>query len=105
VPDHYHDRKAPDDRHRAIFSPYAWPVPDPPRRPKPEPLDPPMVPFAVGGLAAWAVAGVVLLSLRDRLAEQGHTNWLWISLAGFLLGLPGLAVMIRHDAGRQRRRG
>jgi hypothetical protein len=64
-----------------------------------------MVPFAVGGLAAWAVAGVVLLSLRDRLAEHGHTNWLWISLAGFLLGLPGLAVMIRHDANRRHRRG
>jgi hypothetical protein len=63
-----------------------------------------MVPFAVGGLAAWAVAGLVLLIFRGRLADQGHTNWLWICLAGFLIGLPGLAVMLRHDARRRRRR-
>jgi hypothetical protein len=63
-----------------------------------------MVPFAAGGMAAWGVAGLVLLLLRDRLADAGHTNWLWICLAGFLLGLPGLAVMLRHDADRRRRR-
>ena len=57
-----------------------------------------MVPFAVGGIVAWAVAGLVLLLFRDWLAEHGHTDWLWICLAGFLLGIPGLAIMIRHDA-------
>jgi hypothetical protein len=62
-----------------------------------------MVPFAVGGLIAWAVAGLVLLLFRDWLAEHDHTDWLWICLAGFLLGFPGLAVMIRHDANRRRR--
>ncbi|MEV1287815.1 DUF2530 domain-containing protein [Micromonospora sp. NPDC049679] len=72
--------------------------------PRPEPLDPPMVPFALAGLALWAVAGLVLLLFRDWLTEHGHTNWLWICLAGFLVGLPGLAVMIRHDANRRRRR-
>lgn len=75
---------------------------DPPR---PEPLDPPMVPITVAGLVAWAVAGLVLLIFfRDRLAEQGNTDWLWICLAGLLMGFPGLAVMIRHDANRRRRR-
>lgn len=68
------------------------------------PLDPPMVPFALGGMALWALAGVVLLLVRDRLADHGHTNWLWICLAGFLWGLPGLAVMLRHDANRRARR-
>jgi hypothetical protein len=62
-----------------------------------------MVPFAVGGLIAWAVAGLVLLLCRDWLADHGRTDWLWICLAGFLLGFPGLAVMIRHDANRRRR--
>ena len=64
-----------------------------------EPLDPPMVPFAVGGIVAWAVAGLVLLLFG------AGSDWLWICLAGFLLGFPGLAVMIRHDANRRRRRG
>jgi hypothetical protein len=61
------------------------------------------VPFAVGGLITWAVAGLGLLLFRDWLADNGQTDWLWICLAGFLLGFPGLAVMIRHDANRRRR--
>jgi hypothetical protein len=63
-----------------------------------------MVPFAVAGLAIWAVAGLVLLVFfRGWLTAHGHGNWLWICLAGFLVGLPGLVVMIRHDANRRRR--
>jgi hypothetical protein len=64
---------------------------------QPRPLDPPMVPFALGGMAAWAVAALVVL-LAD-----GPAPWLRTCLAGFLLGLPGLAVMLRHDANRRRR--
>lgn len=63
-----------------------------------------MVPFALGGMAVWALVGLVLLLFRDQLAAHGRTDWLWICLAGFLLGLPGLAVMLRHDANRRRRR-
>jgi len=63
-----------------------------------------MVPFAVGGMIAWTVAGLVLLLARDWLAAYGRTDWLWICLTGFLLGLPGLVVMLRHDADRRRRR-
>ncbi|TBL38972.1 DUF2530 domain-containing protein [Verrucosispora sp. SN26_14.1] len=63
-----------------------------------------MVPFALAGIVAWAVAGLVLLPFRDRLIDSGHENWLWICLAGFLWGFPGLAVMMRHDAHRRRRR-
>ncbi|MER7455742.1 DUF2530 domain-containing protein [Micromonospora sp. NPDC126480] len=72
--------------------------------PRPEPLDPPMVPFALAGIAAWAVAGLVLLLFRDQLVESGRESWLWTCLAGFLWGFPGLAVMMRHDANRRRRR-
>ena len=67
-------------------------------KPRPEPLDPPMVPFAVGGMAAFAVAGVVVL------IAGGPDEWLWVCLAGFLLGIPGLLTMLRHDANRRRRR-
>jgi hypothetical protein len=64
-----------------------------------------MVPFAVGGIVAWAIAGLVLLVFfRDWLADRGHENWLWICLAGGLAGFPGLAVMLRHDANRRRHR-
>jgi hypothetical protein len=67
-------------------------------KPRPEPLDPPMVPFALAGLAAFAVAGVVLLLL------DAPQSWLWTCLAGLLCGIPGLLTMLRHDANRRRRR-
>lgn len=76
----------------------------PARTPRPDPLDPPMVPFAIGGIVIWAVAGLALLPFRDTLDAHGHGNWLVICLAGFLWGFPGLAVMVRHDANRRRRR-
>jgi hypothetical protein len=57
-----------------------------------------MVPFALAGMAAFAVAGVVVL-LAD-----GPDGWLWVCLAGFLWGIPGLLTMLRHDANRRRRR-
>jgi drug/metabolite transporter (DMT)-like permease len=73
-------------------------------KPRPEPLDPPMVPFALTGLGVFLVAGLLALLFRDWLADHGHTDWLWICVGGFLVGLPGLATMMRHDAHRRRRR-
>jgi hypothetical protein len=70
----------------------------PDEKPRIEPLDPPMVPFAVGGMAAFAVAGVIVL------LAQGPTEWRWICLAGVLTGIPGLLTMLRHDRNRRRRR-
>jgi hypothetical protein len=63
------------------------------------PLDPPMVPFALGGMAVWLVALLVVLPFRDT-----HESWFWICVAGFLWGIPGLLTMIRYDARRRRRR-
>lgn len=63
-----------------------------------------MVPFAVGGIVLWAVIGLALLPFHGWLARHGHTNWLYICLAGFLLGFVGLAVMIVHDRHRRERR-
>lgn len=79
----------------------------PKARPRPllKPLDPPTVPFAVGGIILWAVIGLVLLLFRSWLADHGRTDWLWICLAGFLLGFPGLATMLRHDRHRRARQG
>ena len=67
-------------------------------KPRPEPLDPPMLPFALGGAAAFAVATVVML-LADAPAD-----WLRTCVAGLLLGIPGTITMLRHDADRRRRR-
>ena len=79
--------------------------PNTPETPRPvEPLDPPMVPFAVGGIVIWAIVGLAMLAFRNTLAAHGHEDWLWICLAGFLWGFVGLATMIRHDAHRRRRR-
>ena len=62
-----------------------------------------MMPFAAGGTALWALAGLILLIFfRDRLAESGQTMWLWICLAGFVGGLIGMLVM--HLRARRRRR-
>ena len=69
-----------------------------------EPVDPPTVPFAIGGMVLWAIAGLVLLLFRHTLSAHGHTDWLWICLAGFLWGFPGWYVMVRHDRHRAARR-
>jgi hypothetical protein len=55
-----------------------------------------MVPFALAGMGAFGVAGVVLL------LAGAPDEWLWTCLAGFLLGIPGLLTMLRHDANRRR---
>jgi uncharacterized membrane protein len=68
------------------------------RKPRVEPLDPPMVPFAVGGLAGFAIATLIVW-LAD-----GPDRWLQICIAGFFVGIPGLITMIVHDRHRRRRR-
>jgi len=67
-------------------------------KPRPEPLDPPMVPFALAGLGAFALAGGIFLLVG------APERWAWICLAGLLCGIPGLITMLRHDAHRRRRR-
>jgi hypothetical protein len=62
-----------------------------------------MLPFVIGGTAIWAVAALVMFGFRDSLAADGHGTWLGICVAGFLVGLPGIALMVGHDARRRRR--
>ncbi|WP_373688163.1 DUF2530 domain-containing protein [Actinoplanes aureus] len=67
-------------------------------KPRPEPLDPPMLPFALVGVAAFAVA-----LLATWLAEAPD-EWVEICLAGLLWGIPGTLTMVVHDRNRKRRR-
>ena len=53
------------------------------------------------GTGLWFVAFVVLLPFYGWLGTHSHRIWLWTCLAGWLLGLLGLAIMSRHRrAGR-----
>lgn len=70
----------------------------------PKPLDPPMVPFAIAGIALWVVAALIMLPFRDELAAHGHGNWFGIAVAGALWGIPGGLTMVVHDRNRRRRR-
>jgi hypothetical protein len=74
------------------------------QRPTPKPLDPPMVPFAVGGIVLWAVAALAMIPFHHRLDQTGHGSWLPICVAGFFWGFPGLATMLVHDRNRRHRR-
>jgi hypothetical protein len=54
------------------------------------------------GTALWFVAFVVLLPFYGWLGDHDHRIWLWTCLAGWVLGLLGLAIMSRHRrAGRR----
>jgi hypothetical protein len=72
----------------------------------PELVTPPPVPInarriVASGTAIWFVAFVVLLPFYGWLGRHDHRIWLWTCLAGWTLGLLGLAVMSRHRrAGR-----
>jgi hypothetical protein len=59
-----------------------------------KPLDPPMTPYAVAGIIAFALAGIVMW------IAGAPSSWVWICVAGFLWGFVGLYAMLRHDRGR-----
>jgi hypothetical protein len=67
-------------------------------KPRPEPLDPPMIPFALAGIGGFAIAALICW------LAGAPSMWLWTCLAGLVWGIPGLLTMIRHDAHRRRRR-
>ncbi|WP_328478871.1 DUF2530 domain-containing protein [Actinoplanes sp. NBC_00393] len=57
-----------------------------------------MVPFALAGDAAFAIALLI-----TWLAGAPH-EWVMICLAGLLWGIPGTLTMVVHDRERKRRR-
>jgi hypothetical protein len=70
----------------------------PPRRPDPEPLETDDVMVVTVGTALWGVALVVTAALHGRLGDEGRTSWVWISAAGFVLGLLGIRYVRRRRA-------
>ncbi|WP_026209227.1 DUF2530 domain-containing protein [Catelliglobosispora koreensis] len=63
---------------------------------KQQTVDPPMVPFAIAGIAAFAIAALAVW------IADGPTSWLQVCLAGVIWGIPGLLTMIVHDRNRSR---
>ena len=74
----------------------------PPRRPDPEPLETDDVKVVLVGTALWLLALVVTAVFHDRLADDDRGDWVWIALAGFLLGLVALRHVLRRRAAMRR---
>jgi hypothetical protein len=66
-----------------------------------KPLDLSGIPSVIAGIIAWAVAFVVVLIFRDELRKDGLEWWLWVTVAGFGLGLIGLVYCRRRWAAIQ----
>lgn len=52
--------------------------------------------IALVGTALWFVAFVVLLCFWGWLGEHDHRDWLWTSLAGWILGVLGTLLVSKH---------
>ena len=50
------------------------------------------------GTALWAVALLLTLVFHGTLEDHGNGDWVWVALAGFLLGLLGLQHVRRRAA-------
>ena len=66
-----------------------------------KPLDLFGIPSVIAGIIAWAIAFVVVLIFRDELKKDGLEWWLWVTVAGFGLGLIGLWYCRRRWAAIQ----
>lgn len=69
-----------------------------------QPLDVDGVGAVAVGTVLWLVALVALLPFRDRLAANDATWWLWVCVAGAVLGLLGLPYVIRRRNAYRRHR-
>ena len=62
------------------------------------PLDENGITATIIGTALFAAATVVLLVLRTRLDAAGRGWWIWVGVAGVLLGVVGYAYCRRRAA-------
>jgi hypothetical protein len=62
------------------------------------PLDVDAVRTVQVGTALWAVALVVTVLLRDQLTDDGREWWIWMCVAGLVLGLIGVVITTRRRA-------
>ena len=75
-------------------------MPQQPHRPDPEPLEVDEKRVVLVGIAAWAVAFVVLaVFFLDDLRRHDATWWLWACGVGIALGLYALRVVSRRSHG------
>jgi len=65
-------------------------------RPAPQPPPVRVRTVLLTGTALWFAAFVVLLPFWGWLTDHDHQIWLWTCLAGWLLGLVGLAIFHKH---------
>lgn len=71
----------------------------PPPGPTLKPLDVDGVNATIFGTVAWAVALLVLvIFFRNTLAAHDAGWWLWVCVAGVVLGLLGLTYVVRRRA-------
>ena len=61
-----------------------------------QPLDVTGIRTVTVGAALWLVALLCLLPNSSRLADDGHTWWLWTCVAGLALGVLGLEYCRRR---------
>lgn len=52
--------------------------------------------IVIMGTALFFVAFIVLLPFFGGLGTHHHRVWIWTALAGWVLGLVGLAILVRH---------
>jgi hypothetical protein len=68
-----------------------------PTRPTPEPLDVDAVSVVTAGTALWGVVALVLATFgRGWLEDHDDLWWVWTCVAGFVLGLAGIAFVRRR---------
>lgn len=73
------------------------------RRPDPAPYRTNDYAPVIVGLAAWAIALIVLLARHHEMAGRGQGWWLWVAVVGIGLGLWGLVlVAVNHWATARR---
>lgn len=63
-----------------------------------DPVDVDGVAAVAVGTVVWAVLLVAAVLLHARLQAAGRGWWVWVALAGFLLGLVGLVLVLRRRA-------
>jgi len=69
------------------------------RRPDPPPYRTNDYAPVIAGTLAWGIAFIVLLTRHDEMVPRGQGWWLWVSVAGFAIGLWGFVlVTLNHRA-------
>jgi MFS family permease len=52
--------------------------------------------IVIVGTAMFFVAFIVLLPFYGWLGDHHHRLWLWTALAGWVLGIIGWSIMVKH---------